>query len=81
MTFNDDSSVYLFCVVYRFASNKKWKHFIQRDIMAANTLARFMNTNLLMRQIIEGCKAKQYTHARKLFAYLLLHDNRKGTFV
>jgi len=61
-----------------FASNKKWKHFIQRDIMAANTLARFMNTNLLMRQIIEGCKAKQYTHARKLFAYLLLHDNRKA---
>ena len=49
--------------------------------MAASTLIRSTNANLLMRQIIEGCKSKQYTHARKLFAYLLLHDDMKGAFV
>ena len=48
--------------------------------MVASTLINSMNENMLLRQIIVGCKAKQYTHARKLFAYLIRRDRMKGWY-
>ena len=46
--------------------------------MVATTLIKSMDRDLLVRQLKEGCRAKQYAFARKILGYLILQDKMRG---
>ena len=46
--------------------------------MVSSTLIKSMDRDLLVRQLKEGCRARQYAFARKILGYLILHVQMRG---